>query len=122
RPARALCSATPTPPIASTAKRSSGCVAARARAGRADSLLYCEWLRRERRRFDARDQLRTALELFTSLAAEAFAARAERELLATGERVRKRRIETGRLPPAQGVQGSLTSPHATNSHECCPTA
>jgi hypothetical protein len=54
-------------------------------------LLYGEWLRRERRRFDARDQLRTALETFTRLGTEAFAARAERDLLATGERVRRRR-------------------------------
>ncbi len=67
-------------------------------------LLYGEWLRRERRRFDARDQLRTALELFTSMGAEAFAARAERELLATGERVRKRRIETREQLTAQEIQ------------------
>src|SRR4051794_5313461 len=67
-------------------------------------LLYGEWLRRERRRFDARDQLRTALELFTSMGAEAFAARAERELLATGERVRKRRIETREQLTPQEIQ------------------
>jgi DNA-binding CsgD family transcriptional regulator/tetratricopeptide (TPR) repeat protein len=67
-------------------------------------LLYGEWLRRERRRVDARHQLRTALELFTTMGAEAFAARAERELLATGERVRKRRIETGGQLTAQEIQ------------------
>jgi DNA-binding CsgD family transcriptional regulator/tetratricopeptide (TPR) repeat protein len=67
-------------------------------------LLYGEWLRRERRRLDARDQLRTAVELFTSMGAEAFAARAERELLATGERVRKRRIETREQLTVQEIQ------------------
>ncbi len=67
-------------------------------------LLYGEWLRRERRRFDARDQLRTALELFTSMGIEGFAGRAERELLATGERVRKRRIETREQLTAQEIQ------------------
>src|SRR5205823_9240108 len=67
-------------------------------------LLYGEWLRRERRRVDARDQLRTALELFASMGAEAFAERAERELLATGERVRKRQIETREQLTAQEIQ------------------
>jgi DNA-binding CsgD family transcriptional regulator len=67
-------------------------------------LLYGEWLRRERRRLDARNQLRPALELFTSMGAEAFAARTERELLATGERVRKRRIETRDELTAQEIQ------------------
>ena len=67
-------------------------------------LLYGEWLRRERRRVDARDQLRTALELFTSIGAEAFASRAERELLATGERIRKRRIEAREDLTAQEIQ------------------
>jgi DNA-binding CsgD family transcriptional regulator len=65
-------------------------------------LLYGEWLRRERRRLDARNQLRTALEAFTSMGAEAFARRAERELLATGENARKRTVETrGDLTPQE---------------------
>src|ERR1700722_8956107 len=57
-------------------------------------LLYGEWLRRGRRRADARDQLHRAQDMFTSMGAEAFAARAERELLATGETARKRKVET----------------------------
>jgi DNA-binding NarL/FixJ family response regulator len=53
-------------------------------------LLYGEWLRREGRRVDAREQLHAAYDLFTSIGMEAFAERARRELVATGETVRKR--------------------------------
>jgi DNA-binding CsgD family transcriptional regulator len=57
-------------------------------------LLYGEWLRRENRRVDARERLRAAHDLFTSIGMEAFAERARGELLATGENVRKRSAET----------------------------
>src|SRR5439155_3775875 len=57
-------------------------------------LLYGEWLRREGRRVDAREQLRTAHEMFVTIGMEAFAERARRELMATGEKVRKRSPET----------------------------
>jgi DNA-binding CsgD family transcriptional regulator/tetratricopeptide (TPR) repeat protein len=67
-------------------------------------LLYGEWLRRERRRVDAREQLRTAFEMFNAMGIEGFAARAEHELLATGERVRTRTVETGDELTAQEAQ------------------
>jgi len=57
-------------------------------------LLYGEWLRREGRRRDARQQLRTAHEVFVAIGMEAFAERSRRELIATGEKVRKRSAET----------------------------
>ena len=57
-------------------------------------LLYGEWLRREDRRVDAREQLRSAHDMFATIGMEAFAERASRELLATGEKVRKRTAET----------------------------
>jgi DNA-binding CsgD family transcriptional regulator len=56
-------------------------------------LLYGEWLRREGRRVDAREQLRIAHAVFVTAGMEAFAERARVELLATGERVRKRKAE-----------------------------
>jgi ATP/maltotriose-dependent transcriptional regulator MalT len=57
-------------------------------------LLYGEWLRRERRRTDARAQLRIAHDMLDTMGMEAFAERARRELLATGETARKRTVET----------------------------
>ena len=57
-------------------------------------LLYGESLRRQGRRIDAREQLRTAHDLFVAIGMEAFAERARHELLATGETVRKRSVET----------------------------
>jgi DNA-binding CsgD family transcriptional regulator/tetratricopeptide (TPR) repeat protein len=57
-------------------------------------LLYGEWLRRQNRRLDAREQLRTAHELFVAIGMEAFTERARKELLATGENVRRRTVAT----------------------------
>jgi DNA-binding CsgD family transcriptional regulator len=57
-------------------------------------LLYGEWLRRERRRTDARTQLRIAHDMLDTMGMEAFAEQARRELLATGETARKRTVET----------------------------
>ena len=56
-------------------------------------LLYGEWLRRKRRRGEAREQLRTAYEMLDAMGIGAFAERARRELRATGETARKRTIE-----------------------------
>jgi len=57
-------------------------------------LLYGEWLRRAGRRADARGQLRTAHDMLAAIGMEGFAERARRELLATGETVRKRTVDT----------------------------
>jgi len=58
-------------------------------------LLYGEWLRRERRRIDARAQLRIAHDMLETMGMEAFAERARRELDATGETIRKRTVAPG---------------------------
>jgi hypothetical protein len=67
-------------------------------------LLYGEWLRREQRRIYAREHLRTAHDMFASIGAEAFAERAGRELLATGETVRARTPDTSAQLTAQEAQ------------------
>jgi len=67
-------------------------------------LLYGEWLRRERRRGDAREQLRTAYGMLDAMGIGAFAERARRELLATGETARKRTVETTSDLTAQEAQ------------------
>ncbi len=78
-------------------------------------LSYGEWLRREHRRAEARRQLRPAFEAFESMGAQAFADRARRELVATGERVRKR-SESGRagLTPQEEEIAQLAREGRTN--------
>ena len=78
-------------------------------------LLYGEWLRREGRRVDAREQLRGAYEMFSEFGARAFVERAGRELAATGETVRKRTDETrGQLTPQEQQIARLAAGGRTN--------
>ncbi len=79
-------------------------------------LLYGEWLRRENRRVEARQQLRVAHESFLTMGAEAFAERASRELAATGGTVRKRTVETrDQLTPQEAQIARLAAEGRTNS-------
>jgi DNA-binding CsgD family transcriptional regulator len=79
-------------------------------------LVYGEWLRRENRRVDAREQLRTAHEMLQRFGASGFAERARRELQATGETVRKRTFEVRDVLTAQEAQiARLAGDGMTNS-------
>ncbi|HEV2256046.1 MAG TPA: LuxR C-terminal-related transcriptional regulator, partial [Streptosporangiaceae bacterium] len=73
-------------------------------------LLYGEWLRRERRRTEAREQLRAAHEMLTEMGMQAFADRARRELAATGETARKRARPA--RTPGEMAREPLTSQEA----------
>jgi len=78
-------------------------------------LLYGEWLRREGRRVDAREQLRAAHEMFSHFGAHGFAERARRELLATGETVRARTDEAkDELTPQELEIARLAAEGLTN--------
>ncbi len=78
-------------------------------------LLYGEWLRREGRRSHARDQLRTAHEMFRSFDTQAFAERARRELLAAGETARRRTADTRySLTPQEAQIARLAADRQTN--------
>jgi len=78
-------------------------------------LSYGEWLRRENRRIDARDQLRAAFEAFASMGARSFADRARRELQATGEKVRRGSYDTrGELTPQEEQIAQLAREGRTN--------
>jgi DNA-binding CsgD family transcriptional regulator len=78
-------------------------------------LLYGEWLRRENRRIDARVQLRMAHEMFVDMGINAFAERTRHELLATGETVRKRTVDSfAELTPQEAHIARLAADGRTN--------
>ncbi|MFF0445403.1 AAA family ATPase [Streptomyces sp. NPDC004609] len=78
-------------------------------------LLYGEWLRREGRRADARSRLRDAYDMLTAVGMSGYAERARRELLATGETVRKRTVETlSDLTPREALIARLACDGRTN--------
>ncbi|HEY0534206.1 MAG TPA: AAA family ATPase [Actinoplanes sp.] len=78
-------------------------------------LAYGEWLRRERRRVEAREQLQTAYDAFTAMGAHGFAERARRELLATGGSVSQRTEQTpDDLTPQELQVARLAAANASN--------
>ena len=78
-------------------------------------LLYGEWLRRENRRVDAREQLRIAHGMYAEIGMNGFVERARRERTATGETVRKRSPETRDSLTAQEAQiAKLAAEGCTN--------
>ena len=72
-------------------------------------LLYGEWLRRARRRKEAREPLHEALEFFETIGASAFASRARSELAATGEHVRNRSTPVNVLTPQEAQIARLAA-------------
>jgi DNA-binding CsgD family transcriptional regulator len=78
-------------------------------------LSYGEWLRRQNRRVDARNQLKPAYEALAQMGANGFAARAHAELEATGEKVRRRSVpSTGELTPQEEQIAQLARRRRTN--------
>jgi DNA-binding CsgD family transcriptional regulator len=78
-------------------------------------LLFGEWLRRQNRRVEARRHLRVAYEALSSIGMEAFAERARRELQATGETARKRRVDTSaELTPQEAQVANLARAGLSN--------
>jgi ATP/maltotriose-dependent transcriptional regulator MalT len=81
-------------------------------------LLYGEWLRRNNRRVDAREQLRAAYQMLDAMGAGGFAERARRELLATGETVRERAPQAAGTPASE-TGNELTTQEAQVARLAC---
>jgi DNA-binding NarL/FixJ family response regulator len=77
-------------------------------------LLYGEWLRRENRRVEAREELRAAHDAFSRMGASAFAERARHELAATGEKMRRRTEDRDILTPQEAQIARLAGAGHTN--------